>query len=212
MRPDDFQLPALFDYMAIFAWALSGAIVGLRKRYDLVGVFITAALSSIGGGIVRDGILLHRTPPVLTDPYYLPLISLATVIIFALRSRIEHTAAINKVVSLIDSIATPAFAVVGLQLGARSGLPVLGILVIGCVSAVGGGILRDVVVRDEPELLRPGQFVAIPVAICCAAYLALTLHLHFAPTPIAWGTIAAYFVIRLLVIRLDWQTRPLVDA
>lgn len=170
MRPDDFQLPALFDYIAIFTWALSGAIVGLRKRHDLVGVFITAALSSIGGGIVRNGILLHRTPPVLTDLYYLPLISIATISVVAMRTRIERAAKIHTVVALIDAIATPAFAVVGLQLGIQAGLPVLGVMVIGCVSAVGGGLLRDVVLREEPELLRPGQFVAIPVATCCAAY------------------------------------------
>lgn len=212
MHSHDFQLPALFDYLAIFAWALSGAIVGLRKRYDLVGVFITAALSSIGGGIVRDGVLLHRTPPVLTDPYYLPLIVIATVVILMLRSRIEHADAINKVTSLIDSIATPAFAVVGLQLGLQAGLPLLGVLVIGCVSAVGGGLLRDVVVRDEPELLRPGQFVAIPVAACCAVFLALTVLLQLAPAPVAWGTIVAYFVVRLLIVRWDWKTRALSEA
>ncbi len=212
MQSQHFQLPALFDYLAIFAWALSGAIVGLRKRYDLVGVFITAALSSIGGGIVRDGVLLHRTPPVLTDPYYLPLILIATIMIVMLRSRIEQATAINRIISLIDSIATPAFAVVGLQLGIQAGLPILGVLVIGCVSAVGGGLLRDVVVRDEPELLRPGQFVAIPVAVCCAAFLALTVRWNLAPTEVAWGTIVAYFVVRLLVIRLNWTTRPLVEA
>jgi len=212
MSATEFQLPAQFDYLAIFAWALAGAIVGLRKRYDLVGVFVTAMLSSIGGGLVRDGLLLHRTPPVLTDPYYLPLIIIATLIVVVFRVRIERTAAINKLVAIIDAVATPAFAVVGLQLGAQAGLPTLGIMLIGCVSAVGGGLLRDVVVRDEPELLRPGQFVAIPVAVACAAFLVLTLHFGFSPTPIAWATVVVFVLVRLLTIRYDWRTRPLLEG
>ena len=52
MTAADFHLPVQLDYLAIFAWALSGAIVGLRKRFDLVGVFVTALLTSIGGGLV----------------------------------------------------------------------------------------------------------------------------------------------------------------
>ena len=66
MTAADFQLPAQLDYLAIFAWALSGAIVGLRKRYDLVGVFVTALLTSIGGGIcasVRSNTCPGRTHP-----------------------------------------------------------------------------------------------------------------------------------------------------
>lgn len=74
----EFHVPVYFDYLATFTWALSGAVVAMRKRCDIVGVFVLALLTSVGGGIVRDGLLLQRTPSVLTDPMYLPLISLAT--------------------------------------------------------------------------------------------------------------------------------------
>ena len=77
----EFAIPLYFDYFATFAWALSGAVVGVRRGYDIVGVFVIALVSSTGGGLIRDGFLLHRTPVVLTDSVYLALIILATTLV-----------------------------------------------------------------------------------------------------------------------------------
>ena len=59
MLSESFHLPAQLDYLAVFAWALSGALVGLRKRFDVVGVFMTSMVSALGGGLIRDGVLLQ---------------------------------------------------------------------------------------------------------------------------------------------------------
>ena len=210
MTTGDFQLPVMLDHLAVFAWALSGAVVGLRKRYDVIGVFMTALLSSIGGGVIRDGLLLHRTPAVLTDGLYLPLIVSATLAVIALRARIQRAKLVARLVTLIDAIGTPALAVVGLQLALRAGLPLPGVMLIGCVSGVGGGVLRDVVVRDVPEIFKPGHFLAIPVALACGVFLALTLGLGAPPAPVAWATVAGFFVVRVLTLQYDWRTRAVL--
>ena len=127
----EFHVPAYFDYLATFSWALSGAIVALRKRCDIVGVFVLALLTSVGGSILRDGIFLQRTPPVLTDPVYLPLITLATLFIALLHQRIAHLQVVDKLVSTIDAIGTPAFAVVGMQLALDAGIPLPGVVLVG---------------------------------------------------------------------------------
>ena len=210
MTAGEFQLPVQLDYLAIFAWALSGAIVGLRKRYDLVGVFVTALLSSIGGGIIRDGVLLQRAPAVLTDSVYLPLVVLATGLVIIFRGPIERAKLIGKLVGMIDAIGTPAYAVVGMQMALRAGIHLPGVMLIGCVSGVGGGILRDVVVRDVPEVLQPGHFLAIPLAVACAIFLTLTLGLHTQPTPTAWATVLGFFVVRVLTLQFNWRTSAIL--
>jgi uncharacterized membrane protein YeiH len=210
MTNGDFQLPAQFDHLAVFAWALSGAVIGLRKRFDVIGVFMTALLSAIGGGVIRDGLLLQRTPAVLTDALYLPLILAATIVVIFLRTRIERARLVARLVTIIDAIGTPALAVVGLQLGLRAHLPIPGVMLIGCVSGVGGGVLRDVVVGDVPEIFKPGHFLAIPVAVFCGAFLLLTLVLKTPPVTTAWATVAGFFVVRVLTIRYDWRTRAIL--
>ncbi len=76
MTPLAFQLPPIFDYFATFLWALSGAILGMHKRYDFGGVCVIALLAAIGGSTLRDGLFLNQMPPVVTNGLYLPLILL----------------------------------------------------------------------------------------------------------------------------------------
>ena len=85
-----FHVPVYFDYLATFAWALSGAIVAMRKRCDIVGVFVLALLTSMGGSILRDGVFLQRPPPVLTDLFYLPPILAATLLAAGRQQLLEN--------------------------------------------------------------------------------------------------------------------------
>lgn len=210
MTGETFQLPILLDYLAIFAWALSGGLVGVRKGFDLVGVFMTAMVSSLGGGLIRDGVLLQTIPPALTNSAYLPMIAATTAIAILLARRLDSARLIEKAVDLIDSVGTPAFAVVGVEIALRANLPLPGVLLVGCVGGVGGGVLRDVIVRDVPEIMQPGRYLAILVALACAIYMALTLGLGLPHAPVAWGVVAGYFAVRLLTIRYDWRTRPVL--
>lgn len=212
MTGETFQLPILLDYLAIFAWALSGGLVGVRKGFDLVGVFMTAMVSSLGGGLIRDGVLLQTVPPALTNSIYLPMIAATTVVAVLLARRLDSARLIEKAVDIIDSIGTPAFAVVGVEIALQARLPLPGVLLVGCVAGVGGGVLRDIIVRDVPEIMQPGRYLAILVALACAVYLALTLGLGLPHAPVAWGVVAGYFAVRLLTIRYDWRTRPVLPG
>ena len=205
-----FHVPVYFDYLATFAWALSGAIVAMRKRCDIVGVFVLALLTSMGGSILRDGVFLQRPPPVLTDLFYLPLILAATLLAAVFRHRIANLRVVDRLVGTIDAIGTPAFAVVGLQLALESGIPLPGVILVGAVSGVGGGVLRDLIVREVPFILQPGQFFALVVLLACIAFLTLTLGLQLDTARAAWATIALFFVVRMLTIRYNWHTRPLL--
>ena len=205
----NFQVPILFDYVATFTWAVSGCIVAIRRRFDIIGVFVVALLAALGGGLLRDAVFLNRTPVFLVNPAYLSLIVAATVVtaVFAryLRNFIGADT-VQKIVDYIDALGTPAFAVFGMQLADNAGLPLIAIVFVGVANGVAGGMLRDVVVREVPTLMRPGQFSALTLLAACCLYLLLTLEMHEVPTRAAWITVAAYFVARVLTIRFNWRT------
>lgn len=212
MTPDQFHIPATLDYMAVVAWAVSGALVGARKGFDLVGVFMTALVSSLGGSLLRDGVLLQTIPPVLTNAAYLPLIALATGLAIVIARKVQTIGRIEKIVELIDAAGTPAFAVVGIEAARSMGVPLPGILFVGCVGGVGGGVLRDILVRETPEIMLPGRYLAILVALFSALYMILTIGMDLPRGICAWGIVAAHFAVRWATIRYDWRTKPVMEA
>lgn len=205
-----FQVPVSFDYVATFTWAVSGAIVAIRRRLDITGVFVVALLTALGGGMLRDGVFLNRTPVALVNPMYLTLVFGATVItsVFAryLRNLIGPVT-VQKIVDYIDALGTPAFAVFGMQLAGNAGLPLVAVVFVGVANGVAGGVLRDVVVRQVPALMRPGQYASITLFLACGVYLLLTLQAQLSATIAAWITVGTFFVARVLTIRFNWQTR-----
>jgi uncharacterized membrane protein YeiH len=210
MTPFAFAIPPLFDYFAVFLWALSGAIVGMHKRYDIAGVFVIALLSATGGSILRDGLFLNQLPPVLTNPWYLPLIALATIVVSFFRQRISEAKLIDNVISLIDAVGVPAFAVIGMQLSLMAGVPIPGVVLIGLVNGFGGGFLRDITVGNTPAALRPGRFYVSAAFVACVLFVVLVVNLGVNKDVAAWIVIGVFFALRLLSVRYDWRTRPVL--
>jgi uncharacterized membrane protein YeiH len=214
MTHSEFQVPILFDYVATFTWAVSGAIVAIRRRFDITGVFIVSLLAAIGGGLLRDAMFLNRTPVFLVDPAYLSLILGATIVTAVFTRYLRNLIGpetIQKIVDYIDALGTPAFAVFGMQLADNAGLPIIAVVFVGVANGVAGGLLRDVVVRDVPALLRPGQYASIILLAACGLYLFLTLESGIAANRAAWIIVGAFFVARVLTIRFNWQTRSVWD-
>ena len=210
MTPSEFQVPPLFDYFATFLWALSGAIVGMHKRYDISGVLVIALLASTGGSLLRDGFFLHQTPPVLKDGWYIPLILLATAIVSLFRQRIARMALVDRTINVIDAVGVPAFAVIGMQISLAAGLPSPGVVLVGVVNGFGGGLLRDLVVGDIPAILKPGQFYISAGIFVCILFVFLVRGLGIDNTIAAEIMIVLFFSIRMLSIRYNWRTRPVL--
>jgi uncharacterized membrane protein YeiH len=208
-----FTIPPTLDYIATFTWAASGALVGIRKHFDVVGVFVIALVSSLGGGLVRDALFLQRTPVLLTDPVYLPLIAL-TAALFSLftapLSRLLRVETVQKLVDVIDAVGIPIFAVIGMQLTEAQGIPLAGVLFVGVVNGAAGGLLRDVIVREVPALLRPGQFVTLLLLLACGLFVMLKRYAGFTGPDAAWTMACSFFVLRVLAIRFNWTTRSVL--
>jgi uncharacterized membrane protein YeiH len=209
----EFAIPVYFDYFATFAWALSGALVGARRGYDIVGVFVIALVSSTGGGLIRDGLLLNRTPAFLIHGAYLALIILATVLIGLAANKlasVRNRAWLDKLVELIDAVGVPAFAIVGMQIALAQGISIPGVVLVGVANGVGGGLLRDVLVRETPRLLLPGQYSALVVLGACLVFVGLSRGLGTDATQAALVTIALFFVVRALTVWFNWRSSALL--
>lgn len=210
--PEVFLLPPFFDYAATFCWAISGALVAARRGYDVIGIFILAMVSSTGGGLLRDGLFLQDGPPALVQsPVYLELVAAATAVVMLFGKRVHTLPGVKRIVSVVDALGLGAYAVVGMNRATALGLNLPGVVLVGMVNAVGGGILRSVIVGREPHLFRPGALEAMAALIGCGLYVLLRRALEFGPTTSAWITIAAVFLIRVASVAYRVETRAMRD-
>lgn len=207
-----FQVPLYLEWIATFAWALSGAIVGVKRGFDEVGVFVIALVSAFGGGIIRDGLFLSRPPVVTTNPIFLIIVFAAVLVILVIGRYLIKLSYLEKVIGYIDAIGTPAFCIVGLQLALMAGYPLTGVLLMGVVSGVGGGILRDVLTMRVPAVLQPGQFSTLFVLLACALFLVMELAFNVPPSVAGWITISLFFVARIITTYFNWRTVPVMDS
>jgi uncharacterized membrane protein YeiH len=212
LNPHDFLLPPFFDYAATFLWAVTGALMGARRGYDFIGIFILAMVSATGGGLLRDGLFLQDGPPVLVrSQVYLGIVAAGTIIVLCFGKRVEKIKGFETLVSLVDALGLGAYAVVGTNRAMTLGLSVPGSVLVGMVNAVGGAILRSVLVAREPHLFKPGALEAAAALIGCGIFVLLVLTGWLDETMAAWVTIGAVFAIRVLSVRYRLQTRALSD-
>jgi uncharacterized membrane protein YeiH len=205
-----FLLPPMFEYGATFLWGVSGALRAARSGFDVVGILIVALVSSTGGGLLRDGIFLQQGPPaVVRTPVFIALAAVAAATVVLVGHRVQSLRTFAYAVGLVDALGLGAYAVVGMNRAAAVGLSLPGVLLVGMVNAVGGSVLRDVLMRREPTILKPGTLEAVAALVGCVVYLLLTRLADAPRTGAAWGTIALVFVVRALAVRYRISTRPL---
>lgn len=207
MAPE-FVFPVFFDYTATFFWALSGVLVAWRRGYDVAGAVTIALVSAAGGGLLRDGLLLNRVPPsLLVSPAYFFLILLALVLAYALGPSFSRRKSFRRADILFDAVGMGGFAVVGMQLATAAQIHPVGIAFVGVVNAVGGGLLRDVLMNQEPAFFKPGELMALAVLAGCGVYLGLTLLLGWRPFLAGWVTVGVVTLLRGASLKLGWKTR-----
>jgi len=208
--PTIFTLPVWFDLGATFAFALTGALAAIKRGYDIVGVFFLALVSGIGGGLIRDGMFLQEgITPLLTNPNYLYVIGAAVLIGVVMGERVHH---FNRVIAMVDALGLGAFACFGVQKFLMVGLGPTAAVFVGVINAVGGGLVRDVITREEPLTFRPGQFYVLVALAGAVIFVSLTAQFGVAATTAAFISIAITFLFRMLTIIFNWRTTQLVKS
>jgi uncharacterized membrane protein YeiH len=204
-----FRLPLAIDLVAVWLFAATGALEARRKRYDVVGAGVLALVAGLGGGFLRDALLMQGGPAAaLRDGRFLMavLVGTATGIWFA-----GHLLRLRLAVLLADAVALALYGVYGAQMALLAGLPFFSAALVGTVNAVGGGLLRDVLAREVPLVFKPGQLYALAALAGSAAFLLLDAQLGL-PTPVA-ATVGVLVTLALRIgsIRLGWRTGAIPD-
>lgn len=210
MLSGTFALPIWFDLAATFAFALSGALAAIKRGYDIVGTLALALVSGIGGGLIRDGLFLQREiTPLLTTPAYIWTISAATLVSFFFQKHIHR---FFRLIAWVDALGLGAYAVFGTQKSLGAGLPVSASVFIGVVNAIGGGLLRDVLTREEPLVFKPGQFYLLTALVGAVSFICIAVYLEISATSAALITMAITFLFRSIAIAFNWRTAPLTSG
>ncbi|MFT7823305.1 MAG: TRIC cation channel family protein [Sulfurimonas sp.] len=158
------------EYIGIIAFAISGFFVGVRSRLDLLGVLISVFLTAFGGGIIRD-IIADRTPYTFT--HATPGIMVLSIMILMILFRFHKRESIeNRPLFIIsDSIGLISFSITGALVALESGLNLTGVLVLAFVTAVGGGITRDVIINEVPFVFKTGFYGTVALLMASALYI-----------------------------------------
>jgi uncharacterized membrane protein YeiH len=189
----------LVDLLGTFAFAISGAAAAGERRLDLFGAFAVAYMTACGGGIVRD-LCLGAVPPVgISDWRYLACSALAaTMTIWASPwvDRLKHP------VTFFDSLGLGFFAVVGAHKALLHHASVEAAVVLGTVTAVGGGVLRDVLLNRVPTILAKEIYA---LAALLAAGIQVAAEVSGWPIGVTpWFAAGVCFVVRFLAMRHSW--------
>lgn len=203
-------LLTVVEMIGMVAFALNGALVGLKYHLDLFGVILVSVTVSLGGGVVRD-LIIGRIPPAMFQDYRYLLVAVVTALLVFLAAVIsrgryhDYETKVEALANIFDALGLGAFTVVGVQAGINAGFSDNSFLLVflGLLTGIGGGILRDLFVMRMPVVLRKHVY-ALPVIIGAALYL-LCYRLG-APQLVASGAvICAVFVLRMLATYYHWN-------
>jgi uncharacterized membrane protein YeiH len=201
-----FLLPIWFDLAAVFLFALTGVWAATKRGYDVVGAFVLAFVTGVGGGLLRDAIFLGEMPVVMKDARFLYAV-LAALVVGALAQRLAER--FELLIAYVDAAAIGVYAVYGANKSLVAGVPAEAAVLVGLCNAVGGGLLRDVVVRDEPLLLKPGQLYFLATLVGCTCFVVMSDRYGIDVELAAWTAIVVTVLLRAAAIRFNWRTSAL---
>lgn len=188
------------DLAGIFVFAIGGATLGVRRGLDLFGVLVLACVAATAGGIMRD-VLIGATPPAAFQEWsYFAVACTAGLLVFwraQIFERLDHP------VQLFDAAGLALFAVAGASKALAYGLGPVPSVLMGVLTAVGGGILRDVLIAQVPHVLYKELYAVAALSGAIVVVAADALGLPVLPAALAAGMLC--FVLRFMGIRYGWR-------
>ena len=203
MHATVFTIPLWAELLAVGIGSLQGAMFasGFRDRkLDLLGVAIIGVATGIGGGLLRD--VLLATPPVaLSTNWYLPITVVAALLGMLLVRLFKR---LDPVITLLDALTIGLFGAIGTTKALAFGLPEIPAVFLGVISAVGGSILRDMLLNLPIALMHVGSLYAVAAGVG-SALLVVLVDIRIPITVAAVVCVVVTTVIRLLAVRFGWS-------
>lgn len=189
----------VLDLTGTFAFALNGALIAIRvAKFDIIGVITLGMVTALGGGIIRDVFLDSLPPATFSDWRYLAVAASGSLVAFGFGLRMDRLAGS---ILVLDAAGLSLFAVSGALKALSLDAGLAQAVILGAITAVGGGTLRDMMVSRIPVVLR-SELYAVP-ALAGACLLVVAQQIGVAVVPAAIGGAALCFGIRMLGVRYD---------
>ncbi|HUG86247.1 MAG TPA: trimeric intracellular cation channel family protein [Euzebya sp.] len=190
------------ELAGVFVFGLSGGLLAVRKSFDVVGIGVLAFLTALGGGLIRDTIIGDVPPAAFADTRYLVVPLAAAVVVFTGHQALER---LHRAVLVFDGAGLGLFSVTGTLKALAFGLGPLQAALLGVLTAVGGGVLRDVVARDTPVLVRADSTqYAVPAFAGALVIVAATRADVYRPL-VGLVVVLGVFAWRMLALWRGWR-------
>lgn len=200
----------ILEIVGTIAFAVSGAMVAIERRLDLFGVVFLGVITAVGGGMIRD-ILIGSFPPAMFINMEYVLIACGVSIVvfiaayFASDTYIKKAQLIDTVNNIFDAIGLGAFSVTGTRIGISAGYSenMFMCVFLGMLTGIGGGLLRDMMSRSIPFVLRKRIYAVAAIAGACFYYL--LYYFKAADTVAIFSSVSLICIIRILATKYEWN-------
>ncbi|MFT7004420.1 MAG: putative membrane protein YeiH [Sulfurimonas sp.] len=199
------QMPDFFifaDIIGIIAFTISGFLIAIKNNLDILGILIASTLTALGGGIIRDAIL-SSAPFAFTSLY--PATTLIVTILVAYFFKLYKKDSIERKMMFVvsDTIGLVAFSITGALLAIHAEYNFFGIVILSFITAVGGGVTRDIMINQVPTVLISDFYGSISVTVALSL---ATLEFFNALNEITILVVAILSIIlRLIAFKREWQ-------
>lgn len=188
------------DLVGTFVFAISGAASGVKNRLDVFGVSVLAFVAGNAGGVTRDVLIGAVPPAAISNWRYVAASLIAGVATFLWYPRVTR---VQRIVLLFDAAGLATFAVAGTQKALAYDVNPVAAALLGMLTAIGGGMMRDVLVKEIPVVLRADFYAVAALAGAAVVVTGHLLHWPLVPTTIAGASVC--FFMRLTAIRRGWR-------
>jgi uncharacterized membrane protein YeiH len=201
------MVPVVIEAAAIVAGALSGALHGIRHRVDLIGMFVLSLCTSVGGGVLRDVLIGHGPPIAIRETRYLLLVTCAVLVAVVLVSWLTR---MKRALDIVDALLLGLWVAMGMERALMVGLPGTSVIFMGVVTAAGGGLMRDLLTGERPQLVSRGE-LHVTVAVIAAFEYMILRALRLPPLVGEILTIVSAAALRLAAMARHWQAPGPLD-
>jgi len=203
MKLPHVSLITIIEVVAILVGAFSGFIEARRKRMDLVGVFTVAFITAFGGGTLRD-ILLDKRPLFWVQHQEYAILIFALALIASPLIRTLRQMVSERLIVVADAVGLGLFAIAGVSQAQQANMPIFIASMMGVITGIFGGVLRDIVCNEVPMVFRDGK----PYAIC--AFIGCWMYIVLQKTSVSddfalWSSAMVITVLRLLTWKFDMR-------
>jgi uncharacterized membrane protein YeiH len=196
------------EILGIFAFAITGIIEARRKQMDIIGTYSVAMVTAFGGGTLRD-VLINHYPLFWMENYNYPIMILALSVlsIFILRKSISFSKPVLMTLGLLDALGLGLFSAVGTSYALSTGVYWFNAVLIGVVTGVFGGVMRDVICNEVPVFFKQSQLYATCSFIGALVFVILVNYFPQDSLIPLFSSISAAFVLRVISIKYNIQLK-----